>query len=166
MNLFYLNVTLHVLAAIAWLGGVFFLAAVGAPALRRIEPEQERAMLFRSIGQRARGYGWAAISILIITGLINLGYRGVLNARVLMSDDFWATAYGQTLGLKLLLVGLMISVQAGHDFVAGPRARQAGSGTAAGRRWRTVSVWLARSVGVAGPVLVWLAVKLTRLGFQ
>ena len=31
---YYLIVTLHVLAALLWLGGMFFLGLVGAPALR------------------------------------------------------------------------------------------------------------------------------------
>ena len=36
--LYYINVTIHVLAAMLWLGGMFFLGAVGAPVLRAIEP--------------------------------------------------------------------------------------------------------------------------------
>jgi len=38
MSLYHLNVTLHVLAGMLWLGGMFFLGVVGAPVLRRIEP--------------------------------------------------------------------------------------------------------------------------------
>ena len=37
-GLYWLSVTVHVLAAMLWLGGTFFLAAVGAPVLRKVEP--------------------------------------------------------------------------------------------------------------------------------
>lgn len=35
---YYLTVSIHLLAALFWLGGMFFLALVGAPALRRLPP--------------------------------------------------------------------------------------------------------------------------------
>src|SRR5690606_10534592 len=38
MTPYYVNVTILVLAALLWLGGMFFLAAVCAPLLRRLEP--------------------------------------------------------------------------------------------------------------------------------
>ena len=47
MSLYFINVTIHVFAALLWLGGMFFLAAVGAPVLRRVEPPALRAELFR-----------------------------------------------------------------------------------------------------------------------
>jgi hypothetical protein len=36
--LYYATVTAHLLAALLWLGGMFFLAIVGAPVLRSVEP--------------------------------------------------------------------------------------------------------------------------------
>ena len=42
MTLYNLVVTLHVLAALFWLGGMFFLALVGAPVLRAVEPPELR----------------------------------------------------------------------------------------------------------------------------
>jgi uncharacterized membrane protein len=57
--LYYLNVTVHVLAAFLWLGGMFFLGAVGAPVLRRLEPPELRARIFRELGQQFRSVGWA-----------------------------------------------------------------------------------------------------------
>jgi len=41
--MYYLNVTIHVLAAMVWLGGMLFFAAVGAPVLRKVESPQLRA---------------------------------------------------------------------------------------------------------------------------
>ena len=34
----WMSVTMHVLAALLWLGGMFFLGVVGAPVLRAVEP--------------------------------------------------------------------------------------------------------------------------------
>jgi len=41
--LYYVNVTLHVLGAMLWLGGMFFLGVVGIPVLRAIEPASLRS---------------------------------------------------------------------------------------------------------------------------
>ena len=43
MSFYYLNVTIHVLAAMLWLGGMFFLGVVGAPLLRAIHAARERS---------------------------------------------------------------------------------------------------------------------------
>src|SRR5687767_15818516 len=101
--LYYINVVLHVLAAVIWLGGLFFFALVGAPVLRNIEPAALRASLFQQLGERFRLVGWIAIGILLITGVLNLYFRGVLNAD-LWSPVFWGTRFGRFLGLKLAAI--------------------------------------------------------------
>ena len=75
--MYVLTVTVHILATLFWLGGTFFLGIVGAPALRGLEPEL-RGRLFRDIGVRFRKLGWAAITVLVITGVMNLNFRGLL----------------------------------------------------------------------------------------
>ena len=37
MSVYIINVTIHVFAALFWLGGMFFLAAVGAPQLYSVD---------------------------------------------------------------------------------------------------------------------------------
>jgi uncharacterized membrane protein len=78
MSLYWISVSLHVLAALFWLGGMFFLALVGAPLLRKVEPASLRAELFRDLGARFRLAGWIAIAVLLTTGLLNLQLRGLL----------------------------------------------------------------------------------------
>jgi uncharacterized membrane protein len=56
-HVYFIAVTLHVLAAVAWLGGMFFFA-IAAPVLRRIEDEDVRVALFDSLGRRFRLVGW------------------------------------------------------------------------------------------------------------
>ncbi len=114
MSLYYINVSVHRLAAFLWLGGMFFLAVVGAPVLRRVEPPTLRKEL--------RVVGWIAISVLLLTGLGNLHLRGLLMSSVLGSTGFWSSSYGKTLAVKLSAVLVLLVVQAVYDFIYGPRS--------------------------------------------
>ncbi len=87
-DLYLLNVTVHVLAAVLWLGSMFFLALVGAPVLRRVEPPATRAALFRELGIRYRTLGWITLAVLLVTGVLNLQFRGVLTAVSMGSRHF------------------------------------------------------------------------------
>jgi uncharacterized membrane protein len=162
--LYWLNVTLHVLAAFVWLGGMLFLALVGAPVLRAVEPASLRAELFQRIGKRFRAVGWIAIAVLLATGVGNLAFRGLLSGDVLGSGAFWNGGYGTTLAWKLALVAAMVSISAVHDFVDGPRASRLPPGTPAALAARRRSTWLARVNAGLGVALLTVAVRLTRGG--
>ncbi len=161
--MYYLNVTVHVLAAMVWLGGMFFLAVVGAPVLRNVEPPALRARLFNRIGLASRNVGWAAIVVLVLTGIGNLYFRGLLRWDMLGKASFWGTRYGHALAWKLSAVLVMIVISAVHDFILGPRAFAA-AGTPEAARWRRWSAWLARANAIVGVVLVYFAVRLARGG--
>ncbi len=166
MTLYTFVVTLHVLAALFWLGGMFFLALVGAPVLRAVEPPALRRALFQQLGSRYRSWGWGAIVTLLVTGFWNLHLRGVLTVEVLSSGAFWASPFGEALAWKLGLVTAMLLNQGVHDFWLGPRAGHVSAAAAPDeaarlRRWAS---WLARVNALLGLVLVWVAVRLGRGG--
>ncbi|HSU17032.1 DUF4149 domain-containing protein [Longimicrobium sp.] len=163
-NLYLLNVTIHVMAAMLWLGGMFFLAAVGAPALRAVEPAELRARLFAQIGRRFRGVGWGAIAVLVATGVGNLAFTGAFRGGAILRAEFWATAYGHALAWKLVSVAAMISVSALHDFWLGPLAGRLAAGTPEALRARRRAAWLARTNAAVGIVIVAAAVRLARGG--
>jgi copper resistance protein D len=163
-GLYYLNVTVHVLAALLWLGGMFFFAAVGAPVLRRVEPPELRAELFRRLGEQFRGVGWGAIAVLLVTGVINLHFRNLLRADALLEAGLWTTPYGQALAWKLGAVTVMVAVSAHHDFVLGPAASRLRPGTPEALRARRRASWLGRVNALVGVVLVVAAVRLARGG--
>ncbi|HEX2167217.1 MAG TPA: DUF4149 domain-containing protein [Longimicrobiales bacterium] len=164
MSLYYLNVTLHVFAALLWLGGMFFLAIVGAPVLRSVEPPELRAMLFRRLGERFRRVGWIAIIVLLITGTLNLHFRGMLSPDVLGSADYWSTRFGHALAWKLGAVAAMLIVQAMHDFLIGPSAGRLMRGSPEALVARRRAALLARSSAILGIVVVIAAVRLARGG--
>jgi uncharacterized membrane protein len=69
-----LSLWLHLIALAFWLGGIVFFLIVFAPAVRELNP---------SMGMRALNQGrmnleamsWAAIALLLITGIVNLILR-------------------------------------------------------------------------------------------
>jgi uncharacterized membrane protein len=163
--LYYANVTIHVLAAMLWLGGMFFLGVVGAPALRTIEPPAVRQRIFQQLGLRFRAAGWWAIGVLVVTGIINLHYRGWLHwDGVLGSAAFWRTGSGHALAFKLGAVAAMLTVSAVHDFVLGPRAGRAEPGSQRALMLRRRAALLARLNALLGVLLVVAAVRLARGG--
>lgn len=161
--LYYVNVTLHVLAAMLWLGGMFFLGVVGAPALRAIEQPALRQRLFQQLGVRFRSVGWIAIVVLILTGLVNLHYRGWLHwDGVFASAAFWRTGVGTALAIKLASATVMIIVSAIHDFALGPLAGRLEPGSPQAIAFRRRAALLARVNALLGVVVVVAAVRLPR----
>jgi copper resistance protein D len=163
-TVYLLNVTLHVFAAVLWLGGMFFFAVVAAPLLRGVEPPPLRARLFQAAGSRFRVVGWSCIAVLIVTGVLNLWFRGILNGSALASRSFWSSPYGATLAVKLVVVALMVTVSALHDFVHGPAASRLTPGSPeAARARRRAAAW-ARLNAVLGLIVLLVAVRLARGG--
>ena len=160
---YWVAVTVHVLAAMLWLGGMLFLAAVGAPVLRAVEPPELRQRLFRELGVRFRAIGWWAIALLLATGVLNLHYRGWLRWDGVLGDAaFWRTGAGHALAWKLVAVIAMIAVSASHDFVLGPAATRSVPGSPEALRLRRGAALLARVNAFIGLIVVVAAVRLAR----
>jgi copper resistance protein D len=162
MSLYLINVIVHVLAALMWLGGMFFFALVGAPVLRTIASDSLRAELFTKLGERFRIVGWIAIAVLLVTGVLNLHFRDVLDWDVLGSGAFWRTSFGAALKWKLGAVAAMLLVQGVHDFHLGPASGRALPGTEEALVLRRRAAMLARVSALFGLIVVIAAVKLVR----
>lgn len=164
MSLYMVTVTVHVFAALFWLGGMFFFALVGAPVLRNVEPPALRAELFRRLGGAFRNAGWIAIGVLLVTGTALLQLRGLLSTAVLGSPAFWSTPFGRSLGWKLGAVAGMLVLQSIHDFRTGPASSRLVPGSPAMLKARRTAALLARASTVLGVVVVITAVRLARGG--
>lgn len=162
---YFLNVTVHVLAAMLWLGGMMFLGLVGAPVLRAVEPAALRQQLFQALGLRFRAIGWWAIGVLIVSGIANLHFRGWLRWEGILGEGaFWRSAAGHALGFKLGCVTVMLAVEAVHDFALGPMAGAAEPGSPRALELRRHAALLARFSAIVGVLVVIAAVRLARGG--
>ncbi len=61
--------SLHVLAAITWIGGMVFVALVLVSITRRLTDPSLRTRLFHEVGVRFRAVGWIAVALLVATGI-------------------------------------------------------------------------------------------------
>ena len=158
----------HILAAIIWIGGMFFLALVLVPTLRG-ESQAVRSALLGAAGVRFRTVGWVCLVALLVTGVFNLKNRGFSWETIASGDIFTETdTFGHILAGKLLLVALVLAVSAFHDFRLGPasiqaaRSRDAGGDPARAETLRRRASLLGRLNALLALVIVFLAVALVR----
>jgi copper resistance protein D len=162
-TLYLLSVWLHILAATAWIGAMFFLMFVVVPWMRSGNLAAGSSFL-RATGPRLRTVGWVCFAILLFTGTFNLWMRGI-HPGDLASPAFLATSYGKVVAAKLLVFALVVAISARHDFVIGPRAtvaiEQDPHSAESGSLRRRASLH-GRANAVLALVLVALAVMIVR----
>ena len=152
-----LSVWLHVLAAAVWIGGAAFLAFVAVPAIRSRVSSEAYWDLLEAVVLRFRALAWAALGILVVTGLVQVstyGFAAMFSGRV-----------GRILTIKLVLVALAIGLSAIHDFAIGPRALAAmryAPRADETERLRRAAGWIGRITFLVSLAIVALAVMLFR----
>ncbi len=111
--LYWICVSLHLLAATLWLGHMFVWSLVVGPAIKRIEPPAT-AQFLRECSFAMGALGWPALTILIVTGLYLLSARGIGPVELVTGGAF--SGDGKVLAVKLALVLVMMLYQAiwGH----------------------------------------------------
>lgn len=114
MSNYHLLVTVHLLAVVLWFGHMLFWSLVSGIALKRTEPA-ETGQTLRRLSLTMGGLGWPSLAILITTGYLLLGYRGI-GFESLVSAAAFKLPGGWVLAVKLALVSWMIAYQAifGH----------------------------------------------------
>ena len=159
-----IGVSLHILAACVWVGGMVFLAIVVLPILRQPGYRSIAVPLIQAAGIRFRWVGWMALGTLLLTGVANLGFRGYGWTQV-PDGSAWQGWFGHTLAVKLILVAAIVVIGAVHDLVLGPRfTRLAGEqpDLPAARRLRWQAAWIGRVVLLLSVAVVVLGVILVR----
>jgi uncharacterized membrane protein len=161
----------HIAAATFWVGEMLFLAAVVGPYSRTLPPNQ-RAALFTALGRRSRPWAWAAVAVLVGTGLGNVALLGIPLGQ-LVHPAFYRTPFGETLGAKLVVVALLLATSFAHDvLVANTSARlrqelqkrpQDPLLRAAEERARRLAGWLGRMGLILALAVVFLAARLGSL---
>jgi copper resistance protein D len=107
---------LHLLAAVAWIGGMLFLSVVLVPVLRRQPFASQRAVLIRTTALRFRAVVWSAITVLLMTGPVLLHERGI----PITDPSRWPGILVTKLGLVTILLLLTLA----HDVILGPLVGQ------------------------------------------
>ncbi len=161
-----LVLVIHVLAAIVWLGGMFFISLVLVPSLKKLEPPTKRTEILSATARRFSLVSWIAILVLLITGIINSANRGV-TIDLISSGTIISSRFGLILTFKVFLVLVMILISAIHDFILGPRlvrlaelARPSADALKALTNKRKFVSWLARINAFIGIIVVACAVML------
>ena len=154
----FLNLWLHILAAVIWIGGMLFLSLIAAPVLRQVASPLLRADLFRKMAWRFRRLVWICLAVLILTGTVNVAFYG---------DTTQGSPYLKVLGIKLGLVAVLVAMGVAHDFIIGPRAARAQSRdgllpTGTDLLMVQLAPWVGRLNLLLGVIILVLAAALTR----
>ena len=112
---------IHVIAAIIWLGGIFFSISVATPILRKHFQILESVQHATAIRNRLRHVIRFTIHILLITGAMNLFIVG-LNTQMRFSQDY---SYFVLFIVKLIFVGVMTLFHSLHIAVFNRRLESA-----------------------------------------
>src|SRR3990172_4662873 len=108
---------LHILAVTVWVGPQFFLFVAAVPAVRTIEDRALRAKVMRVIVTRFGWMAWAAMVVIVLSGISNIFQEADDFGHLLDFDYRWVNFFA----LKMVLVGLTVALTAMHTFVVGPR---------------------------------------------
>ena len=165
--LYLLAVTLHVLAAALWVGGMLFLVFVIVPLLRTPALRERAVALVAALGLRFRSVGWACFFVLIVTGFVQAAYR-TPSPSALAEGAWWSAPFGRLLAQKLVLVTLILLLSGVHDFVVGPRASAllaAGPGSPRALHWQRLARWMGRVNLFLAVAVIAMAVALARGGW-
>lgn len=163
-TLYLVSVWLHIIAAMAWVGGMLFLVTVLVPLLRTPALRSQAAELFHALGMRFRVVGWIALGTLVTTGVFNVTMRGY-RLEQLINGEAFAGTWGTTLAVKLALVAVIVVLSAVHDFWLGPRATQLAREKAPEsqrERSRRIASMMGRTTFLLALAAVALAVTLVR----
>lgn len=160
-SLYIFTVFLHILFATLWVGGMLFMSLMLIPALRAQGDPRLTATLIRAVGKLFHRWGWAALAILLLSGLVLLHFRGISRAQ-LGSADFWQSNFGGTLAWKLFFYVIVVGFSVVHDLSAARQAKKTDLSPEARARFRKIASWLGRITLLLSLIIVFLGVMLVR----
>jgi uncharacterized membrane protein len=143
-------VFLHVLGVVVWIGGLIYQTHVLLPPARR-----GAATTFAEAAARARPVTWAAVALIVLTGLYNVTQLGSL-------ESVMQTGAGLALAGKFTLVILAVALAAQRDFAQLPLLRAAvATGGDPADPLRAIAR-LDRTVLALAVVVIWLGLIVSR----
>lgn len=150
---YYICVWLHVIGAAFWIGGMLFLPMVLLPG---IKDHPDRKNLLMITGLRFRFYGYIVLSLMLVTGLLNIYFRGIHFSWQFFSES----RYGRLVSLKIVLFILIILVSLMHDLIAGRKAME----KMQNEKIKLVARWTGRILLLISLVMAYIGVLISRGG--
>lgn len=168
MNILRISIVLiHILAALIWLGGMFFIALVVVPVMRKIESPAERNEILSVTAKRFRVVSWMSILVLLVTGVLNAINHGV-TIDLISTGTLFSSYFGKVITVKVILVFIMLVLSVIHDFFLGPQLTNLIGSSLSDpdslqdlKRRRKYVSWLARANVILGILVVACAVMLS-----
>ena len=150
-TLYHFSVWLHVIGVSFWIGGMLFLPMVLLPA---IKDHPDRRNLLMTTGLKFRFAGYIVLTLLLITGILNMYLRGI--------DLSWKflviSRYGKLVITKLFLFLLIIAVSLLHDV----QARKNLLSEKEKMRFKTIAKWSGRILLIISLAMAFIGVLLSR----
>jgi copper resistance protein D len=158
---------LHIVAVTVWVGPQFFLFIAAIPAVRTIEDARVRAQVLRKITTRFGWMAWAAIAVLIATGISMIFQVDADTDFNILSRDFrWRRVFED----KMVLVALMLVLTAVHTFIVGPRqlrlTEQMDADPKETARLRRASMIISGSILVISVVVIFMGALLANHAYS
>ncbi len=117
-QIYVLSVFIHIVSACIWLGGMLFLILAFIPGIKN---HPDKVDLIASVSLKFRTIGTIALVLLLISGYIQLEYRGIQWD----IDFFLNNTFGKIAGLKILVFIGIILISIFHDYFLGSKAIEA-----------------------------------------
>ena len=159
---------IHIVAVAVWLGPQFFMFIVTVPALRVIEDADVRLRVMRVIIYRFGWLAWAAMGVIVLSGISNLFQVGRDTA--IDIDSFTDFRYFHIFTTKMTVLGLVVILTALHSFVVGPKLlrlqEEMGSDSAQAVRLRRASIIISSLALLGSIAVVYVGVLLADHGYS
>ena len=157
MNTWYhISVFLHIVAGAFWIGGMLFLPLVLLPGIKN---HPDRRNLLMVTGLKFRFYGYVMLSILLLTGLLNLHFREVPFTWNFFTKSNW----GILVSLKIILFLSLIFISSIHDIFVGQKVVSSVQ-SANNKNLKLVASWTGRTLLLISLIMAYVGVLLSRGG--
>ncbi len=120
---YFLSLTFHIFAAMFWIGGMLFYVAVFFSVFRSPEFANHKTQLLFKTALRFREISYYIFAILVVSGTINLFFKGYASYYTKIST--WFSPGNSVLTTKLILFLVLFVSSLVHDFITGPKAMKA-----------------------------------------
>ena len=156
-TVYLISVFVHIICAAFWIGGMLFIPLVLMPAINK---QPNRVWLLHKTGIKFRFYGWIAVIVLFITGLLNMYFKGI----PFTIEFFGSSSLGKLLLIKLAIFVLMLFISGIHDFYIGMKSINEMQ-QSSGRKFKLLARWTGMLNLLLSLYIAFLGVVISRGGF-